>query len=53
MPINTSYMNITKSIGFPSMFTVALAATAVPNSSTSGALNPVGQAESRDRKSVV
>ena len=37
MPVNTSYMNIAKSIAFPSMFTVALSATAVPNA---------GQAES-------
>lgn len=46
MPVNTSYMNITKSIGFPSMFTVAFSALAVPNSATSGAGVPVGTAES-------
>src|SRR2546423_1689311 len=45
-PINTSYLNHAKSIAFPSMFTVALTATAVPNSATSGAGVPVGQAES-------
>ena len=37
MPVNTSYMNIAKSIAFPSMFTVALSATGVANA---------GQAES-------
>ena len=37
MPVNTSYMNIAKPIAFPSQFTSALTAIAVPN---------VGQAES-------
>jgi len=31
MPVNTSYMNIAKSIAFPSMFTVALGQTVVVN----------------------
>lgn len=46
MPINTSYLNHAKAIAFPSMFTVALSALAVPNSATSGAGVPVGTAES-------
>lgn len=47
MPVNTAYQNIgAPPIALPSQFTVALTATTVPNSSTSGAGNPVGTAES-------